>query len=111
VYHPGQIVGYSRAGDFGADLFNGPVDSAFATWDMLTSIGPITGSGSLIQWDSEPVVTSGGILAFNTASTSATFEASVGALAIPEPETYALMMAGLGLLGFVARRKKRLART
>ena len=29
---------------------------------------------------------------------------SVGA--IPEPETYALMMAGLGVMAFVARRRK-----
>lgn len=27
---------------------------------------------------------------------------------VPEPETYAMMMAGLGLLGFVARRKNRI---
>ena len=27
--------------------------------------------------------------------------------AIPEPETYAMMLAGLGLMGFVARRRKR----
>jgi hypothetical protein len=26
---------------------------------------------------------------------------------IPEPETYAMMLAGLGLLGWVTRRKKR----
>jgi hypothetical protein len=25
---------------------------------------------------------------------------------VPEPETYAMMLAGLGLLGFVARRRK-----
>ena len=29
--------------------------------------------------------------------------------AIPEPETYAMMLAGLGLLGFVARRRKQRA--
>jgi hypothetical protein len=26
--------------------------------------------------------------------------------AVPEPETYAMMLAGLGLMGFVARRTK-----
>ncbi len=28
------------------------------------------------------------------------------ALLVPEPETYAMLMAGLGLLGFMARRRK-----
>jgi hypothetical protein len=27
--------------------------------------------------------------------------------AIPEPETYAMILAGLGMLGFIARRRKR----
>ena len=31
---------------------------------------------------------------------------NVSVAAVPEPETYAMMLAGLGLLGFMARRKK-----
>ena len=27
--------------------------------------------------------------------------------AVPEPETYAMILAGLGMLGFIARRRKR----
>jgi len=38
------------------------------------------------------------------------FQAQV-TFAVPEPETYALLMAGLGLLGFAARRKKALSAT
>ena len=34
-----------------------------------------------------------------------------GVAPIPEPETYAMMLAGLGLLGFVARRRKQAAMT
>lgn len=32
------------------------------------------------------------------------------AQAVPEPETYAMLMAGLGLMGFVARRRKKAAK-
>ncbi len=32
-------------------------------------------------------------------------ELSIGVSAVPEPETYALMLAGIGMLGFAARRR------
>jgi len=31
----------------------------------------------------------------------------IAAAPVPEPETYAMMLAGLGMLGFVARRRRR----
>ena len=34
---------------------------------------------------------------------------NVSVVAIPEPETYAMLLAGLGLLGFIARRRKQQA--
>lgn len=36
----------------------------------------------------------------------AAYAGTISASAVPEPETYAMMMAGLGLMGFVAKRRK-----
>jgi hypothetical protein len=33
-------------------------------------------------------------------------DVSIAVTAVPEPETYALMLAGLGIVGFVARRRR-----
>ena len=43
------VVGLGRVG--GVDLFNGPSNIAFTSWDQLVSIGPVTGNGSLLQWE------------------------------------------------------------
>ena len=79
-------VGFSRAGPKPTDLFSGPSDAAFETWDMLEPIGPISGNdGWLLQWDNfSEVVTTGGVLIFDEeTSIPTTFTASQGA--IPEP--------------------------
>jgi len=71
-----QTVGFSRAGISGADLFNGPIDAQFATWDMLGSIGPISGLGGLLEWTDTPLIdTTGGILMFDIGTCEATFTA------------------------------------
>jgi len=45
--------------------------------------------------------------AWGTNSMDEYSETFVVRAAVPEPETYALMLAGLGLVGFVARRRQR----
>ncbi len=54
-------------------------------------------------------VAAGGSLLFALASTNADqfyVSGMTVTAAIPEPETYAMLLAGLGLLGFAARRRK-----
>lgn len=70
----------------GENLFTGPTDSGFVGWEMQTSIGPLTGSGALYQWSFRDVVTSGGILYFDTNyDTTVTFSARV----VPIPLNHA----------------------
>ena len=97
VNNNSSIVGYSRSS--GADLFNGPVNAAFNVWDMLSSIGPIFGNASLLQWTLSDVVTDQGVLIFDSGSSNASFQA----ITIPTP--HALMLLGAGLLMFSLRKK------
>ena len=92
------IVGFSLAGAFGSDLFNGPTAGG---WDMTTSIGPLSGPGKV--WWAPGVETDGGALIFNRLDSQATFEAVVGD--VPEPASLLLMGAGIAMA--VRRRLRR----
>ena len=106
------IVGFSRGGAGGFDLYNGPSDVQFETWDMTTSIGPVNGFARLLQWGGDPVLTNAGQLSFlNDDGIAATFQAVVGATAVPEPTSLALFaVAGILLVGHQATRRRSASR-
>jgi hypothetical protein len=96
VNNTNQIVGYTRADTY-YDLYDGPTNPAFASWDMLTPIGPIYGTAQLLQWATFPVVTTGGVLVFNDGAAPTVFTA-----VIPEPASF----VACGLASLLARRRR-----
>jgi hypothetical protein len=100
-------VGFSRAGPFGTDLYSGPfiADPALFTWDMQSSIGPISGTFGLLQWDLSPVDTNARVLSFAASTGPGTFEASV----VPVPSALILLVTALPLLALMPALRKRRA--
>jgi hypothetical protein len=76
----GTLVGQIGAGDY------------FVVGTSFNGVAAATGTLNLFYWDSN--------FGDNTGAISA------DVTAVPEPETYALMLAGLGVVGFVARRRR-----
>ncbi len=109
----GQLAGINT-GFFGAVVPSG---------DSLSIAGGGNYAFSLILYDNtfaqlvraKPTTTSPACAALPSTSTDCAYSANaaVGTItpAIPEPQTYALMLAGLGALGWVARRRNRQATT
>ena len=101
VYNKDSIVGFARYGEVGADLYVSSATAAFATWDMLTPIGPISTTGKIFEFANTrkyntPINTDGGVLIINDADSSPeTFTAIV----VPEPSTVVLLaLSGLSLI-------------
>jgi hypothetical protein len=75
--NPSSQLGFAAASSL--TLYGFQVNNAqFQAWDMLSSIGPISGTAFLGQWTISPINTSGGVLVFNPGSSAATFQATVG---------------------------------
>ncbi len=102
-----QRAGFGREDEEGVntghDLFHGPVNAQFATWDMTTPIGPVQGWGRFLQWVPDeyfsPIHTTGGLLTIYEVQTTSVVTATV----VPEPATFVLVMAA----PFFARRRSR----
>jgi hypothetical protein len=101
IFHLLPAVGLGRAGTGGLDLLQGPASSQLTGWQMLSTIGPLTGDGSIVQWTltDDPVLTSGGRLIFSDAGVQVTYTATL----VPEPST--LLLAIAGFVFFPLRRR------
>ena len=94
-----SVVGFSRGGQTGLDLFG---DFLLANYDLASDVATIFQTVSLIQWSNGAVDTTGGVLEFDSSSTAGSFTARL--TSVSEPATIGLLFGGLV---FLANRKRR----
>ncbi len=73
-------------------------------WDFAGSVLPGGGSSWLVVFTNGTTI-SPAVASFIDGASVSTMTVSL----IPEPDTYAMIVAGMGLLGFIARRRRKLA--
>jgi PEP-CTERM motif len=76
-----------------------------STVDLDSNFGPINGYGVFALEQFQGVTTSAGLLSFNSAR-DVVFSNGGGTPGVPEPASWALMIAGFGLVGAAMRRRK-----
>jgi hypothetical protein len=115
------VSSISRAADTGLDFsglslyrVGGGTGTGDTGADTLITNGTSLHSGEMDVWTLSSdnlaagdyyVLVSGNLVS----DTSASFGGAVMLAPVPEPETYGMMLAGLGVLGFLARRRKQAA--
>ncbi len=86
---------------------------ALSAFDLYTSSGTLVTTGSFnnvtgkasLGFVSDGGLTGNYYLLISGTTTGGTYNGNISLSPVPEPESYAMMLAGLGLMGFVARRR------
>ena len=115
----GFDINFGRGTSFNPAAFNGFVISdLYDSMNSFTSFSLVSNSGvagtPVLNFDADHLSVNwqgfgfgGGILHFTTTSLPPELATADSATSpVPEPDSYAMFMAGLGLMGFMARRRK-----
>jgi hypothetical protein len=115
----GFVVNFDRGTSFNSAAFNGFVISdLYDSMNSFTSFSLVSNTGvagtPVLNFDANHLSVNwqglgfhGGSLHFITTSLTPDLATADSATTpVPEPDSYAMFMAGLGLMGFMARRRK-----
>lgn len=98
----GITITYNNSVVWNIGAFNGLVltdlTKSFDALTFVSSTNPLFVAGNFVA--------SGNTASFNWQGLSFGQGDVINISAVPEPETYAMLLAGLGMMGFVARRRK-----
>lgn len=111
-------IGFSAINFPVSNLFNAVLTSAslFSNKDgaLFNSDDTLIGSGSLnnnkITFSSGPLGAGSyylNVSGIANGSQGGLYNGAISVTAVPEPETYAMLLAGLGVMGFIARRRNK----